>query len=309
MYYFAKYRVFINFVDHGGSDILAMPYGPFLYKQDLQNTLYTMYDKKMYKDLVFYVEACESGSMFQNLPRDLNIYVTTAANATESSWGTYCPPNDIVYFNNISKHIGSCLGDLYSVNWMQNVDQLIATGDFQKETLESQYILVKDETTLSHVQQFGDLNIDKDLIDNYEGDTTTHNTPYFQYTTQYPINIKQHDASLYSTLYTYLYNNEYKTLLANKLFQMIYNRQQIDLLFKNYTLDMCLLENDYLPCTKKFYHTIQESSCGTNSNGSLSHALEYALSYSKHITQICFKNKGLLNNYYQDKIAALNCWH
>ena len=41
---------------------------------------------------MFYVEACESGSMFEGLLTDkLNIYVTTAANAYESSWGTYCP--------------------------------------------------------------------------------------------------------------------------------------------------------------------------------------------------------------------------
>jgi len=45
-----------------------------------------------FADLVFYVEACESGSMFEGLLNDkLNIYVTTASNAFESSWGTYCP--------------------------------------------------------------------------------------------------------------------------------------------------------------------------------------------------------------------------
>ena len=39
-----------------------------------------------------YIEACESGSMFEGLlDNDLDIYVTTAANAIESSWATYCP--------------------------------------------------------------------------------------------------------------------------------------------------------------------------------------------------------------------------
>jgi len=38
---------------------------------------------------VIYVEACESGSIFEGLmPQDLNIYVTTAANPVENSWGT-----------------------------------------------------------------------------------------------------------------------------------------------------------------------------------------------------------------------------
>lgn len=72
----------------------------------------------MYGKLVFYMEACESGSMFVNLPKDINIYATSAANAHESSWGTYCPPNDFID----GKAMGSCLGDLYSVNWMEDTE-------------------------------------------------------------------------------------------------------------------------------------------------------------------------------------------
>lgn len=66
---------------------------------------------------VIYIEACESGSIFEGLmPEDLNIYVTTASNAEESSWGTYCPgmepppPSEYI----------TCLGDLYSVSWMED---------------------------------------------------------------------------------------------------------------------------------------------------------------------------------------------
>ena len=62
----------------------------------------------MYDQLVFYMEACESGSMFEGLLGDnLNIYATTAANAMESSYAAYCNPDDVVN----GKHIGSCLGD------------------------------------------------------------------------------------------------------------------------------------------------------------------------------------------------------
>lgn len=66
---------------------------------------------------VIYVEACESGSVFEGImPRDLNIYVTTASNAEENSFGTYCPgmspPPPPEYI--------TCLGDLYSVAWMED---------------------------------------------------------------------------------------------------------------------------------------------------------------------------------------------
>jgi legumain len=81
--------VFINFVDHGGVGIICFPYTN-LKATRLNKALATMYQTNMYDKLVFYLESCESGSMFENiLPTDLNIYVTTAANAEESSWGTY----------------------------------------------------------------------------------------------------------------------------------------------------------------------------------------------------------------------------
>jgi len=54
--------------------------------------------------------------MFLDLPDNIKIYATTAANAIESSSATYCNKDAIV--NN--KNIGTCLGDLYSVNWMVN---------------------------------------------------------------------------------------------------------------------------------------------------------------------------------------------
>lgn len=89
----------------------------------------------MYKQLVFYLEACESGSMFDGLLKpEWNIYATTAANGYESSWGCYCGGEAMV--NGVS--LGTCLGDLYSVNWMENLDN--QTNDFIKianeETLE-----------------------------------------------------------------------------------------------------------------------------------------------------------------------------
>ena len=68
-----------------------------------------MHENKRYNRMVLYVEACESGSMFQDvLPDDLDIYATTAANSTQSSWGCYW--NDT---------IGTALGDVYSVKWME----------------------------------------------------------------------------------------------------------------------------------------------------------------------------------------------
>lgn len=66
---------------------------------------------------MFYLEACESGSIFGGLlPENLDIYATTASNATEDSFATYCPDEPEapkVEYN-------TCLGDLYSVSWLED---------------------------------------------------------------------------------------------------------------------------------------------------------------------------------------------
>jgi hypothetical protein len=41
-----------------------------------------MQKKEMYNQLVFYIEACESGSMFPELEKNIGVAAMTASNAT-----------------------------------------------------------------------------------------------------------------------------------------------------------------------------------------------------------------------------------
>lgn len=76
---------------------------------------------------------------------------TVPALFARRSWGFYCPPHDKVD----GKSLHSCLGDLYSINWMEDSDANILSG----ESLAAQFDRVKLETNKSHAQQFGDLEI------------------------------------------------------------------------------------------------------------------------------------------------------
>uniref|UniRef100_A0A5B7AK33 Putative Gamma vacuolar processing enzyme n=1 Tax=Davidia involucrata TaxID=16924 RepID=A0A5B7AK33_DAVIN len=110
-------HIFIYYTDHGGPGVLGMPTIPFLYAKDLIDVLKKKHASGTYKSLVFYLEACESGSIFEGLlPEGLNIYATTASNAEESSWGTYCPGE----YPSPPPEYETCLGDLYSVAWMED---------------------------------------------------------------------------------------------------------------------------------------------------------------------------------------------
>jgi len=118
---------------------------------------------------VFYLEACESGSIFEGtLPANIKVYATTAANADESSWGCYCPGQT----QGPPAGYNTCLGDLYSVAWMENTDSV-----GRKETFESQYTLVQNRVSQngtfdegSHVMQYGELDFDGEAIDLFIGD-------------------------------------------------------------------------------------------------------------------------------------------
>merc|ERR1719197_2114031 len=138
-------RVFVYFVDHGGVGILGVPNGAaggYIHAKDVNTALETLHSKDGYKELLFYVEACESGSIFKSQLKTPNVFAVTAANAHESSWGFYCPPMDKVE----GKSIGSCLGDEFSIRWMEDADK----ANFKTETVKQQVASVQAKVRKSH---------------------------------------------------------------------------------------------------------------------------------------------------------------
>ncbi|CAF1101346.1 unnamed protein product [Adineta ricciae] len=150
-------NVFIYFTDHGATGLVAFPNG-VLYAKDLNSTIAQMHSENKYKEMVIYIEACESGSMLEGLlPDNINIYATTASNAEESSYACYYDSKRQTY-----------LGDLYSVNWMEDSD----AEDISKESLFKQFQVTKQKTTESHVMQYGDLTLGaKHTVSEFQGAT------------------------------------------------------------------------------------------------------------------------------------------
>ena len=137
--------VFVNFVDHGDTGVLGFPNGE-LHLEDLQSTLNIMHQSGKYKQMLWYVEACFSGSMFESLSPNMNITAHTAANAYESSWACVFDQHRMVY-----------LGDCWSLNWLNNTEQIYPR--LYLETVEEQYEVVRNMTTTSHAMVYGDLDI------------------------------------------------------------------------------------------------------------------------------------------------------
>ena len=67
------------------------------------------------------------------------------------------------------KVIANCLGDLFSTSWMEDTDAAIAAGHMGTETLQQQFDTVKQETTASPVNKFGDFSFMSEAIGAFEG--------------------------------------------------------------------------------------------------------------------------------------------
>merc|ERR1712086_747550 len=227
----AKDSVFVNFADHGGVGIVEMPNGPMLKNTELVAALTAMHASNMYKKLVFYMEACESGSMFATLPKDLNIYATTAANAKESSWGTYCAPaGDYVD----GRPLGTCLGDLYSVNWLEDSD---TKSEMASETLAAQFKLVQKETNKSHVLEFGTTSISSLPIHDFQAEETSvrqiSSTSAAPSSSKLDSAVDSRDIPLISKFYSYLRSGS--AMKAEALIKEIQMRELVKAKFSKIT--------------------------------------------------------------------------
>jgi len=63
------------------------------------------------------------------------------------------------------KDIGSCLGDEFSVRWMEDTD----AANLKSETVGQQFTKVKNAVTKSHVQEYGVTSFDSEPIGDFEG--------------------------------------------------------------------------------------------------------------------------------------------
>ncbi|XP_065857984.1 vacuolar-processing enzyme [Euphorbia lathyris] len=226
-------RIFLYYSDHGGPGVLGMPNLPFLYAMDFIEVLKKKHKAGGYREMVIYVEACESGSIFEGImPKDMNIYVTTASNAQESSFGTYCPgmepapPSEFI----------TCLGDLYSVAWMEDSE----THNLKRETVQQQYKTVKDRTSNfntygigSHVMEYGTGSIKPEKLYLYQGfDPESVNFPPRNNIRAAPMEVvNQRDAEILFMwkMYERAGNEpEKKTEILNQIKDTIKHRNHLD---------------------------------------------------------------------------------
>ena len=129
-------------------------------------------------------------SMFANLPANMNIYATTAANGKESSWGTcVC----VTTRSTARRSTRASATSTRSTGWRTPtrmasevtarrprparpaapllLHPLYPAPLPSPQTLEAQFNTVKTETAKSHVMMYGDATIDAEVVSNFQGTT------------------------------------------------------------------------------------------------------------------------------------------
>eukprot|EP01084_Bolivina_argentea_P042350 78092_1 len=231
-------NVFIYYSDHGAPGLVGMPTGDPLYATDLNDALNYMHKNSMYSQLVFYLEACESGSMFDGvLSNTINAYATTAATPSQPSYAYY-------YNDTLSTY----MADEYSIRWMQDTTKYWSTKS-PFESLIQQYKDVANIVNESQPQQYGADSFDDEPIEFFEGyqdrprginqDSGTKNKMKTKYYTEWvpsSVAVSSRDVKLAVLQKRYLSEKDVdkKAYAALLVEEEIEYRNMIDLLFDQF---------------------------------------------------------------------------
>ena len=62
---------------HGAPGLIEFPDGDHLAATELMDAIAEMHKNNWYKEMVIFIESCQSGSMFHNLPKNINGELTS----------------------------------------------------------------------------------------------------------------------------------------------------------------------------------------------------------------------------------------
>ncbi|KAH7714043.1 Peptidase C13 family protein [Aphelenchoides avenae] len=190
----SKDKVFVFFASHGyiGVWFVGNQLDVPIHALELQTTLKEMHADGKFAELYFVMEACHSGSMFDALPKDINIYAITSSNRDEDSKCIYCPYWGACLHgeDNWVCKLNGCVSGLFRNKIMSDDIESNQEG----ETLQKQYEGVKSEVaefcnkhwttncqnesqTVSH---FGDFNIAKEPVTDFVGKESTRRSAWVE---------------------------------------------------------------------------------------------------------------------------------
>ncbi len=127
-----------------------------------------------FAQIVMFVEACDSGSMFDGFQLPDGVYVLTAAEPGQNSYPIYCcsffrPPSCTI----AGRDISSCLGDIFATSVWEAADDHANSGFSLDEMFEHARAITDPNGnptgTGSRVTRYGDLGLGSQLFTDFVG--------------------------------------------------------------------------------------------------------------------------------------------
>jgi len=277
----AQDNIFIYYSDHGAFGLICMPTGPYLYAKDLNTTINDMYAQKKFSKLVFYLEACESGSMFANiLAANENVWAITAANPQESSYAFY-----------YDQTLGTYLGDEFSVRWMEDSDSEALDASY---TLTKQFGVVQNEVKQSHVCLYGDQDLGKLPVNEFQefdkasaSDSDSVTVPFYPSDRENTANVRNLELEILFRKLLASKSRTEKETLRHLIREEHSRRNQVDIVFSAITRFVTTTKRivahpfgypkDF-ECLRESVESF-EATCGTFST--------YGLQYARTLSALC----------------------
>ncbi|KAI1903690.1 hypothetical protein AGOR_G00029820 [Albula goreensis] len=145
--------IFVYLSDHGSIGMFSFPRST-LYAADLIDTVTKMSSNKQFSKMVIYMESCHSGSMLNQLPKNINVYGVSASTPGESSYACY-----------EDKRRNAFLADAFTAAWLCHNKN----SDLDSTTFQDQFNFISKKVTTSTPCQYGDMEMRKGIISDFWG--------------------------------------------------------------------------------------------------------------------------------------------
>lgn len=149
-------NVFIYFDGDGERGKINFPVWDYLEDFDLFEILSKMHEKKMFKEMVFYLDAPEALHMFEPYSgslRDMHIYTLSGSQYDETGYVRVCE------CEHAGEKMGECLGSEFSLGFMGDIEK---RGDkLKEETMQQQFEYLDSIAKFCRVHPYGDDEIAK----------------------------------------------------------------------------------------------------------------------------------------------------
>lgn len=149
-------NVFIYFDGLGERGKINFPVFEYLEDIDLFNILRQMHEKKMFKEMVFYLDSPDALHMFEAYSsslRKMHIYTLSGSQFDEIGYIRVCE------CEHAGEKMGECLGNEFSLAFMEDIEK---RGDkLKEETIEQQFEYLDSVVKFCRVHPYGDDEIAK----------------------------------------------------------------------------------------------------------------------------------------------------